>query len=151
MYAAPNLRLNQELAVMNVGTPTFMRAPGENPGMWALESAMDELAWALKLDPVELRLKNETKEHQEKGLPFSAKHFADCLKVGAEKFGWKDRKMETRALTRDGKLIGWGMAAATFPGYRVPRLSRCGYCQTVKSMSSLLQMTWVQVRIQWLR
>jgi len=118
MYAAPNLRLNQELAVMNVGTPTFMRAPGENPGMWALESAMDELAWALKLDPVELRLKNETKEHQEKGLPFSAKHFADCLKVGAEKFGWKDRKMETRALTRDGKLMGWGMAAATFPGLR---------------------------------
>ena len=118
MYTAPNLRLNQELAVMNVGTPTFMRAPGENPGMWALESAMDELAWALKLDPVELRIKNETKEHQKKGLPFSAKHFADCLKVGAEKFGWKDRKMQTRALTRDGKLVGWGMAGATFPGLR---------------------------------
>jgi xanthine dehydrogenase YagR molybdenum-binding subunit len=118
MYAAPNMRLNQELAVMNVGTPTFMRAPGENPGMWALESAMDELAWSLKLDPVELRLKNETKEHQKKGLPFSAKHFADCLKVGAERFGWKDRKMQTRSLTSDGKLIGWGMAAATFPGLR---------------------------------
>lgn len=118
MYAAPNLRLNQELAVMNVGTPTFMRAPGENPGMWAMESAMDELAWTLKLDPVELRLKNETKEHQRKGLPFSAKHYADCLKVGAERFGWKERKMQTRSLTRDGKLIGWGMAGATFPGMR---------------------------------
>jgi xanthine dehydrogenase YagR molybdenum-binding subunit len=118
MYAAPNMRLNQELAVMNVGTPTFMRAPGENPGMWALESAMDELAWSLKLDPVELRLKNEAKEHQRKGLPFSAKHFADCLKVGAEQFGWKDRTMQPRSLTRDGKLIGWGMAAATFPGLR---------------------------------
>ncbi|MBD2073565.1 xanthine dehydrogenase family protein molybdopterin-binding subunit [Phormidium sp. FACHB-592] len=117
MYTAPNLLLNQELAVMNIGTPTFMRAPGEAPGMWALESAMDELAWALKLDPIALRLKNEAKEHQRKGLPFSAKHFADCLRVGAERFGWKDRP-EPRSLTRDGKLIGWGMAAATFPGFR---------------------------------
>ena len=118
MYAVPNLKLSQELAVMNVGTPTFMRAPGETPGMWALESAMDELAWLLKLDPVELRLRNETKEHQQKGLPFSAKHFADCLKVGAEQFGWQDRIMQPRSLTRDGKLIGWGMAAATYPGLR---------------------------------
>jgi xanthine dehydrogenase YagR molybdenum-binding subunit len=118
MYAAPNLRLNQELAVMNVGTPTFMRAPGENPGMWALESAMDELAWSLKLDPVELRLKNETHEHQRKNLPFSAKHFADCLKVGAERFGWEDRPMQVRSLLRDGQLVGWGMAGSTFPGAR---------------------------------
>ena len=118
MYAVPNLKLSQELAVMNVGTPTFMRAPGETPGMWALESAMDELAWLLKLDPVELRLRNETKEHQQKGLPFSAKHFADCLKVGAEQFGWQDRIMQPRSLTRDGKLVGWGMAAATYPGLR---------------------------------
>ncbi|UBF29289.1 xanthine dehydrogenase family protein molybdopterin-binding subunit [Kovacikia minuta CCNUW1] len=118
MYATPNMLLNQELAVRNTGTPTFMRAPGENPGMWALESAMDELAWALKLDPVELRLKNEAKQHQRKGLPFSAKHFADCLRVGAEQFGWKDRTPQPRSLTRDGKLVGWGMAAATFPGLR---------------------------------
>jgi xanthine dehydrogenase YagR molybdenum-binding subunit len=118
MYGTPNMRLKQELGVMNVGTPTFMRAPGENPGMWALESAMDELAWQLKLDPVELRLKNEAKEHQRKNLPFSAKHFADCLRVGAEQFGWKDRPKQVRSLTRDGKLVGWGMACATFPGMR---------------------------------
>jgi xanthine dehydrogenase YagR molybdenum-binding subunit len=110
------LQLEQQIAVMNVGTPTFMRAPGENPGMWALESAMDELAWALKMDPVALRLKNETKNHQRKGLPFSAKHFTDCLNVGATQFGWKNRPAQ-RTL-RDGKLVGWGMAAATFPGYR---------------------------------
>ncbi|MDZ8054771.1 MAG: xanthine dehydrogenase family protein molybdopterin-binding subunit [Aulosira sp. ZfuVER01] len=118
MYTAPNLLLKQEIATMNVGTPTFMRAPGENPGMWAMESAMDELAWALKIDPVELRIKNEAKEHQKKGLPFSAKHFADCLRVGAEQFGWKDRPKQVRSLTHDGKLIGWGVAAATFPGMR---------------------------------
>ncbi|WP_413171418.1 xanthine dehydrogenase family protein molybdopterin-binding subunit [Anabaena azotica] len=118
MYAAPNLRTQQQLAVMNVGTPTFMRAPGENPGLWALESAMDELAWELGIDPVELRLKNETKEHQRKGLPFSAKHFTECLRVGAEQFGWQNRPKKPRSLTRDGKLIGWGMAASTFPGLR---------------------------------
>ncbi|MBV9389206.1 MAG: xanthine dehydrogenase family protein molybdopterin-binding subunit [Chroococcidiopsidaceae cyanobacterium CP_BM_ER_R8_30] len=115
MYSAPNLRYAQELAIMNVGTPTFMRAPGENPGMWALESAMDELAWSLKLDPVELRLRNQTQEHQHQNLPFSAKHFTDCLKVGAERFGWKDRSRQVRSLLRDGQLVGWGMAGATFP------------------------------------
>ncbi|OLT59401.1 xanthine dehydrogenase family protein molybdopterin-binding subunit [Moorena bouillonii] len=118
MYAAPNLRTRQELAVMNVGTPAFMRAPGENPGLWALESAMDELAWELKIDPVELRLKNETKEHQRRGLPFSAKHFAECLRLGAQQFGWQDRPKQVRSLTRDGKLVGWGMAASTFPALR---------------------------------
>lgn len=118
MYATANLRLSQELAVLNVGTPTFMRAPGETPGMWALESAMDELAWKLKIDPVQLRLLNETREHQRKKLPFSAKQFADCLTFGAQQFGWKDRPMQVRSLTRDGKLVGWGMAAAAFPGYR---------------------------------
>lgn len=118
MYATPNLQLKQELAVLNIGTPTFMRAPGENPGLWALESAMDELSWTLNIDPVELRLKNEAKEHQRQGKPFSAKHFADCLRVGAEQFGWKDRPKKPRSLTRDGKLVGWGMAASTFPGLR---------------------------------
>ncbi|MBD2133754.1 xanthine dehydrogenase family protein molybdopterin-binding subunit [Sphaerospermopsis sp. FACHB-1094] len=116
MYATPNLRTQQLLGVLNVGTPTFMRAPGETPGMYALESAMDELAWELGIDPVELRLRNETKEHQSRGLPFSAKHFAQCLRVGAEKFGWQNRPKKVRSLNRDGKLIGWGMAAATFPG-----------------------------------
>lgn len=115
MYAAPNLQLSQELAVLNVGTPTFMRAPGENPGMWALESAMDELAWALKLDPVALRLQNAAQEHQRKKLPFSAKHFADCLEVGAEQFGWNERPLQPRSLSRNGKQVGWGMAGATFP------------------------------------
>lgn len=118
MYTAPNLWLNQELARVNVGTPTFMRAPGENPGLWALESAMDELAWALNLDPVDLRLQNEAKEHQRKALPFSAKHFTECLQVGAEQFGWQDRPMQPRAIRREGQQVGWGMAAVTFPAYR---------------------------------
>ncbi len=118
MYAAPNLRISEELAVINVGTPSFMRAPGENPGLWALESAMDELAWELNVDPVELRLKNETKEHQQRSLPFSAKHFAECLLVGADQFGWQNRPKQVRSLTHNGQLIGWGMAASAFPALR---------------------------------
>lgn len=118
MYAAANIQLKQTLGILNIGTPTFMRAPGETPGMWAIESAMDELAWSLNLDPVELRLKNETKTHQRENLPFSSKHFADCLSQGAKQFGWQNRPRQTRTLTRDGQLVGWGMAAATFPAMR---------------------------------
>ena len=118
MYASPNMRLKQELGVLNVGTPTFMRAPGENPGLFALESAMDELAWELKIDPVELRLKNETKEHQRRKLPFSEKYFAECLKIGAEKFGWSKRQMQTRSVQQGDLLVGWGMAASSFPALR---------------------------------
>ncbi|MEL6383572.1 MAG: xanthine dehydrogenase family protein molybdopterin-binding subunit [Cyanobacteria bacterium J06626_18] len=118
MYATPNMRLAQELAPMNVGSPTFMRAPGECPGMWALESAVDELAWSLNIDPIQLRLINQTEQHQRKKLPFSAKYFAECLEIGAKQFGWQDRPMQVRSLTRDGKLVGLGMAGTTFPGYR---------------------------------
>lgn len=118
MYATPNMRLKQDIAVINVGVPTFMRAPGEAPGMWALESAMDELAWALEIDPVELRLKNETQSHQKSNLPFSGKYFAECLLVGAEQFGWSKRPMQARSLTNSGKQVGWGMAAASFPALR---------------------------------
>ena len=118
MYATPNMRLKQEIAVLNVGTPTFMRAPGETPGMFALESAMDELAWELNLDPVELRLRNETKEHQRKKLPFSAKHFAECLTTGAAKFGWNQRQRQPRSQQQGELLVGWGMASATFPAFR---------------------------------
>lgn len=118
MYATPNMHLKQEIAVLNVGTPTFMRAPGENPGMFALESAMDELAWELNIDPVELRLRNETKEHQRQNLPFSAKHFAECLKLGATKFGWSQRQMQPRSQRQGDLLVGWGMAASAFPALR---------------------------------
>ncbi|WP_448571666.1 xanthine dehydrogenase family protein molybdopterin-binding subunit [Trichothermofontia sp.] len=118
MYAAPSVQTSQTLATLNVGTPTWMRAPGEAPGMWALESAMDELAWKLNLDPVALRLKNETQTHLRSDLPFSSKHFAECLQVGANTFGWSDRPRQPRSLNRNGELIGWGMAASTFPALR---------------------------------
>lgn len=118
MYDAPNVQTSQTVASLNIATPTWMRAPGEAPGMWALESAIDELAWKLNLDPIELRLKNETTTDPRSNLPFASKHFADCLKEGARRFGWQNRSNRPRTLTRDGQRIGWGMAAAAFPGYR---------------------------------
>ena len=118
MYETPNLQLQQELGVLNLPTPTWMRAPSETPGMWALESVMDELAWAAQIDPVELRLTNATTAHQRSELLFSAKHFEECLRVGAEQFGWSDRPNSPRSLTRNDQQIGWGMAASTFPALR---------------------------------
>ena len=94
--------------------------PGENPGTFALESALDELAYALKMDPVELRLLNYTAVNPSNDKPWSSNHLKDCYRIGAEMFGWKDRKPEPRSM-RDGKLlVGWGMATATYPGHRFP-------------------------------
>ena len=120
MYACPNVRAPHKLLHVNVATPTPMRAPGENPGTFALESALDELAYALKIDPVELRVVNHTAVNPSNDKPWSSNHLKECYRLGAEKFGWKDRKAEPRSM-RDGKLlVGWGMATATYPGYRFP-------------------------------
>jgi xanthine dehydrogenase YagR molybdenum-binding subunit len=118
MYATPSLKLKQEIAALNIGTPTWMRAPGEVPGLWSIESAMDELAWQLKIDPVELRLINQTSQHLQDGRPFSAKYFADCLKQGAKQFGWEQRPKQMGRRDRRNRLVGWGVAGTTFPGFR---------------------------------
>jgi xanthine dehydrogenase YagR molybdenum-binding subunit len=92
-----------------------MRAPGEVSGVFALETAMDELAVALNLDPVELRLRNEPEEDEFKKLPFSSRSTKECYRIGAERFGWSRRPHGPRSM-RDGRLlIGWGMASATYP------------------------------------
>src|SRR5204862_3136297 len=115
LYAAPNAAVTHRLVPLNAPLPTYMRAPGEASGSFALESAMDELAVALKLDPIELRLRNyaETDPHEDK--PFSSKALKQCYAAGAEAFGWARRPSEPRAM-RDGPgLIGWGMASANKP------------------------------------
>lgn len=119
LYACPNVTANHHSVRLNLGTPTAMRAPGEATGTFALECAMDELAEALELDPVELRIKNHAAEHPASGLPFSNKRLLECYRVGAELFGWADRPRKPRA-RRDGPwLIGWGMATSTYPGFRL--------------------------------
>ncbi|MFM0322724.1 xanthine dehydrogenase family protein molybdopterin-binding subunit [Caballeronia glebae] len=118
MYTTPNLRVTSGTVKRNVGSPTSMRGPGAVPGLFALESAMDELALALKIDPVELRLRNEPEVDESSGLPFSSRHFVECLKTGAEKFGWAKRTPEVGSMKRDGLTLGWGMGACSWPGLR---------------------------------
>ncbi|SEJ05575.1 xanthine dehydrogenase family protein molybdopterin-binding subunit [Paraburkholderia diazotrophica] len=118
LYSVPNLRVSSGLARRNVGSPTSMRGPGAVPGLYALESAMNELARKLDIDPVEFRLMNEPKVDESTGLPFSSRQFVECLKTGAEKFGWAKRTPAVGSMTRDGLTLGWGVGACGWPGLR---------------------------------
>jgi xanthine dehydrogenase YagR molybdenum-binding subunit len=118
MYAAPNRRTTHRLVRLDLPTPFWMRAPGKCPGMYALESAMDELAAELGLDPIELRIRNEPEVDPETGRRFSSRHLVACLREGAERFGW-DGRDPTPAITRDGRwLVGTGVAASSHPANR---------------------------------
>ncbi len=120
MYAAPNRCTTHRLARLDMPVPTIMRAPGECPGMFALESAMDELAIACGLDPIELRIRNEPAVDPESGHPFSSRNLVACLREGAQRFGWAQRDPQPRA-RRDGPwLVGTGVAASTFPVMQFP-------------------------------
>lgn len=120
LYDSPNLLVTHRGVRLNLPTPTIMRAPGESPGMFAFESAMDELAYALKLDPIELRLRNEPERDPEKGLPWSSRSLVESFRQGAKSFGWERRNPEPRSM-RDGRyLIGMGTATATYPTNRMP-------------------------------
>jgi xanthine dehydrogenase YagR molybdenum-binding subunit len=115
IYSCPNLSSTHKVVRLDIGSPTFMRAPGESPGSFALECGLDELAYKLKLDPVQLRLKNYAEMDEESGLPWSSKALRECYAAASEKFGWSKRPAEPRSLTRGNKLVGWGMATATYP------------------------------------
>jgi xanthine dehydrogenase YagR molybdenum-binding subunit len=124
IYASPNIRAENKVVELNVSSPTYMRAPGENPGMFAIESAMDELAVALKIDPLQLRLINHADADPSDGKPWSSKSLEECYARGAERFGWSKRNAEPRSM-RDGRLlVGQGMASATYPSHRSPASAR---------------------------
>ncbi len=118
LYAVPNCQTDHALARLNVGTPTFMRAPGEASGTFAVESAMDELSYALQMDPVALRLRNYAEQDPESGKPWSSKSLRQCYQEGMERFGWSRRAPEPRATTDGRWLVGYGMATATYPARR---------------------------------
>ncbi|HJT18440.1 MAG TPA: xanthine dehydrogenase family protein molybdopterin-binding subunit, partial [Thermoanaerobaculia bacterium] len=124
IYAAENMKVVNPVVSLNLPSPTFMRAPGENPGMFAIESAMDELAIALKMDPVQLRLVNYADVSPENGKPWSSKSLKECYTQAAEKFGWSKRNAEPRSMRHGRDLIGWGMASATYPSHRSPASAR---------------------------
>jgi xanthine dehydrogenase YagR molybdenum-binding subunit len=120
LYACPNVAITHRLVATNHSLPTYMRAPGEASGVYALEAAMDELAAALKMDPLEFRLRNyaETDPHENK--PFASKALRECYRQGAEAFGWSRRSHEPRSMRDGHTLIGWGMATSTYPTNHFP-------------------------------
>jgi xanthine dehydrogenase YagR molybdenum-binding subunit len=137
MYAAPNRRTTHRLARLDVPVPTIMRAPGECPGMFALESAMDELAIACKLDPIELRIRNEPAVDPETGHPFSSRGLLACLRAGVQRFGWQPRNPEARTRHDGSWLIGTGVAASTYPSFQLPATARVRVDQTGRYQVSI--------------
>jgi xanthine dehydrogenase YagR molybdenum-binding subunit len=150
LHSCPNVYTRHRIAPINVHTPTYMRAPGEASGIFALESAMDELAVALSIDPVELRLRNEPEQDEFKKLPFSSRSTRECYQAAAERFGWSRRNPEPRSM-RDGRLlIGWGMAAATYPMNYAPasataRLLPDGTAEVASAASDMGPGTWTSM------
>jgi xanthine dehydrogenase YagR molybdenum-binding subunit len=116
LYASPAIATSHEAVRIDIGTPLFMRAPGEATGSIALESAIDEAAWACGMDPLAFRLKNYAEVEPISGKPFSSKALRECYQQGGERFGWSRRPLAPRQLRDEaGLLVGWGIGTATFP------------------------------------
>ncbi|HXF02144.1 MAG TPA: xanthine dehydrogenase family protein molybdopterin-binding subunit [Arthrobacter sp.] len=120
MYAADHRRTTHRLASLDVPVPSWMRAPGECPGSFGLEVAMDELAEACGIDPIELRVRNEPAIDPETGKPFASRHLLACLREGARRFGWERRNAQPGTTVVDGWRTGIGVAASTYPARRQP-------------------------------
>jgi xanthine dehydrogenase YagR molybdenum-binding subunit len=120
MYATETRRTTHRLAALDVSVPSWMRAPGEAPGMYALEAAMDEMAIECDLDPIEFRIRNEPEEDAETGLPYSSRNLVACLREGAERFGWEGRDPTPRSRREGRWLVGTGVASGMYPVFRMP-------------------------------
>jgi xanthine dehydrogenase YagR molybdenum-binding subunit len=118
LYSCPNLAVTHRIADLDAATPSYMRAPGEASGSFALECAMDELAYATGLDPIDLRLLNHADRNEHTGKPWSSKSLKECYAQGAEAFGWSSRSAAPRSMRRGDLLVGWGMASAVYPAER---------------------------------
>lgn len=124
LYRSQTSRATHRLARLDVPTPGDMRAPGAASGVYALECAMDELAVALKMDPVELRLRCYTDRDQDKDLPFSSKQLKECYRQAANAFGWTRRSPEPRSMRDGTELVGWGMASGVWEALQMPFATR---------------------------
>ncbi|MFF2375691.1 xanthine dehydrogenase family protein molybdopterin-binding subunit [Streptomyces xiamenensis] len=120
MYATANRRTTHRLAALDVPVPSWMRAPGECPGMFGPEVAMDELAERLGMDPIDLRIRNEPAVEPGSGKPFSSRNLVGCLREGATRFGWSQRDPRPGTRRRGAWLVGTGVAASTYPVNRMP-------------------------------
>jgi xanthine dehydrogenase YagR molybdenum-binding subunit len=127
MYASPNRRTSHRLAPLDVPVPSWMRAPGEQPGMFALEVAMDELAVSCGIDPVELRIRNEPGVDPESGKPWAQRHLVACLREGARRFGWSQRNPAPASQRSGDWLVGTGVASSTYPYFAMPSSAEIRY------------------------
>ncbi|GAA2723100.1 xanthine dehydrogenase family protein molybdopterin-binding subunit [Actinocorallia aurantiaca] len=123
-YACPNTRTRDRQVRLNIPCPGSMRGPAEGQGNFALESAIDELAHELAMDPLELRLRNFAAEHPVSGLPWSSNALRECYTRGAERFGWSRRGPEPGSMRDGHRLVGYGLAGVSYPGYQVPCQAR---------------------------
>jgi xanthine dehydrogenase YagR molybdenum-binding subunit len=124
LYKSANAKYIHRLARLDVPTSCDMRAPGAATGVYALESAMDELAVALKLDPVELRLRCYSDRDQNENVPYTSKELRECYRQGAKAFGWDERKPEPRSMRDGSELVGWGMATGVWEALQMPAAAR---------------------------
>jgi CO/xanthine dehydrogenase Mo-binding subunit len=119
-YDCPNVATHDHQVRLNIPNPGYMRGPGKTEGNFALESALDELSYKLRIDPIELRLRNFAHVHPQSGLPWSSNALQECYRVGAERFGWSKRSPEIGSMREGHWLIGYGMAGVTFELYQPP-------------------------------
>ncbi len=124
LYSCANVHIRHRLVKVDLPNGTFMRAPGESSGSFGIETAMDELAYLSKVDPLELRLRNYAETDESIGKDFSSKNLKECYRQGAEKFGWSSRKPEPRSMRKGDLLVGYGMATATYPASVQPASAR---------------------------
>lgn len=121
LYSTPNLRAAWSFARRDIAPPTSMRGPGAVPGLYALESAMNELAVELDMDPLQLRLANQPDHDESTNQPFSSRHLVECLNTGAERFGWSKRDARPGSMRNGaGEIVGWGMAACSWMAKALP-------------------------------
>ncbi len=129
LYSVANLEVTGAQPRRNLGAPMWMRGPGAVPGLYALESGMNELAAALNMDPMQLRLLNDAdKDESDKNKPFSSRHFKECFETGAKKFGWEKRTPGVGSMRRDGKILGWGLGGASWVAMRLPCTATVEFC-----------------------
>ena len=124
LYACPNVSTSHRVVPLNLGTPTFQRAPGHSTGTYGLGCALDELAIALAIDPIEMRRRNEPAEDPDTHRPWSSRSLTQCYTAGAAAFGWQRRTPQPRSMRAGNRLLGWGYATATYPAKRSPAKAR---------------------------
>ena len=132
LYACANVATSNKIASLDIGSPVWMRGPGYATGCYALESALDELSYQLNIDPIELRMRNYTDVDPESGKPFSGKFLSDAYKLGADDIGWSNRSSKPGSVSKDGWLVGYGMAGGVFVADREPATVRATFTDNGK-------------------